>query len=133
MTPAGKLIAINLAPVSILAAAVHAGHADFLIADPLLGSWIGGITVAFLCAVAALMSGRHDLCAWIGARLTLLGMAGTLHGFIIAFAAVGTATDLSSTKTAIEALTAGVSVAIYTTVAGLAFKLWLDVLVRWVR
>lgn len=128
-----KLVAFNLAPVAILAAAAHAGHADFLIADPLLGSWIGAITAAFLCAVAALAVGRHDLSAWIGSRLTLLGMAGTLHGFILAFAAVGTATDLASTKTAIETLTGGISVAIYTTVAGLVFKLWLDVLTRWCR
>lgn len=128
-----KILALNLPVVAVVGAAVHAGWADSLIADPLLGGWIAGILAVFAWAVLALMCGWDDLSRWLGSRLTPLGMLGTLHGFVIAFAAVSTAGDLATTKLAIGALTHGLSIAIYTTIAGLICKLWLDALTRWGR
>jgi hypothetical protein len=128
-----RLLALNLPPVALLAALAHAGYADGLIADPVLGYWIAGIGAVFLWAVGALAAGRDDLSAWVGRRLTLLGMLGTIHGFILAFAAVATAGDLDQTKAAIALMTHGLSIALYTTMAGLVCKLWLDALTRWAK
>jgi len=128
-----KLLAFNMPVAAVIGAGVHAGYADRFIVDPILGAWIGGIGLVFLWALGALLAGRDDLSAWVGKRLTLLGMLGTLHGFVIAFAAVATAGDLATTKVAIGALTHGLSVALYTSIAGLVCKMWLDVLARWAR
>lgn len=130
---ARNVIIMNMPPAAILAAAAHAGYLDGFVADPLLGAWCGGIVAVYIAAVVALAVGNADLSAWIGRRLTLLGMAGTLHGFVLAFAAVGMAGDLDATKAAIGALTAGISVALYTSIVGLACKMLLDLQARWCR
>lgn len=126
-----RIAAFHLPPVAALGVAAHAGHLDRLVDDPLLGAWCGGIVAVYLMAVAALARGNADLAQWIGRRLTLLGFLGTLHGFTLAFGAVAIAGDLEATKAAIGALTAGLSVAIYTTIVGLVCKLWLDLQARW--
>lgn len=133
MTARAKLVALNLPPAAILAAAAHAGYLDQFVADSVLGAWCGGIALVFLWAVLALAVGRDDLSRWIGARLTLLGMAGTLHGFYIAMGSIAGGDTLDGLKTVIPALLSGMAVALLTTVAGLVSKIWLDVLMRWAR
>lgn len=132
-SPLLRLVALNIPVVAVLGAVWHRGWLDALWADQLLGAWIGGIFAVFLWAVLALACGRDDLSRWVGGKLTLLGMLGTLHGFVLAFAAVATAGDLSATKLAIATLTHGLSIALYTSIVGLVCKLWLDVQMRWCR
>ena len=132
-SPLLKLTVLNLPPLAVLGAAAHAGYLDQFVADPLLGAWVGGIGAVFLWAVVALAKGNGDLAAWLGKRLVQLGMLGTLHGFVLAFAAVAMAGDLEATKSAIGALTHGLSIALYTTIVGLVCKMWLDAIVRWCR
>lgn len=130
-----KLIAFNLVPVSAILTALHGGYLDIFFEDELLGPWVGVISFVFLWAVASLMMGRHDLSGFLGRRLTLLGMLGTLHGFIIAFSAVSlmAAGSLDATKESINSITQGLSVALYTTVLGVVYKIWLDLLARWCK
>lgn len=131
-SPLVKLMALNLPVIAILGAAGHAGHLDEFM-DPLLGGWCGGIALVYVGAVIALARGNVDRAGWLGSRLTLLGMLGTLAGFMVAFGAVATAGDLESTKDAIGTLTQGLSLAILTTIVGLVCKLMLDAQVRWCK
>ena len=131
--PLRRLALLNLPPIAVLAALGHAGYLDQFIDDPMLGAWCGGIVAVFVWAVAAFAWGNDDLSTWLGRRLVQLGMLGTLHGFVLAFAAVGLAGDLAATKEAIVSLTIGLSVALYTTIFGLVCKMWLDAIVRWCR
>jgi hypothetical protein len=63
----------------------------------------------------------------VASSLVLLGLIGTVLGFIIALAGVSaeSATSLSDTSLMVSRLIAGMSVALYTTLEGAVLNLWL--------
>jgi hypothetical protein len=65
-------------------------------------------------------------CSRLISTLTLLGLGGTVIGMIIAFDSVDTEAlkDVGSLGTNIGTLMQGVSIALYTTLAGVATYLW---------
>lgn len=83
---------------------------------------IAASTLRFL--VASRISPVHH----IAASLVLLGLIGTVLGFIIALAGVSaeSATNLSDTSRMVSRLIAGMSVALYTTLQGAVLNLWLS-------
>lgn len=59
--------------------------------------------------------------------LVLLGLIGTVIGFVIALSGVdpATASDIKSISPMVSELLAGMAVALYTTLAGAVLNLWL--------
>jgi len=65
----------------------------------------------------------------VAGSLVLLGLIGTVLGFIIALSGVSaeSATNLSDTSVMVSRLIAGMSVALYTTLEGAILNIWLSV------
>lgn len=63
----------------------------------------------------------------MASSLVLLGLIGTVLGFIIALSGVSaqSATNLSETSAMVSRLISGMSVALYTTLEGAILNLWL--------
>ena len=73
------------------------------------------------------MSSRIGSVRHIANTLVLLGLIGTVVGFIIALSAVGVnlAADIDSVGPMISTLIGGMSVALYTTMVGAILNIWL--------
>ena len=83
-------------------------------------------------AAAALklkLSGRVAVVRQIGNSLVMLGLIGTVIGFIIALSGVdpSLAGDVDSISPMVSTLIAGMSVALYTTLVGSVLSLWMTV------
>jgi hypothetical protein len=74
-----------------------------------------------------LVASRISPVHHVAGSLVLLGLIGTVLGFIIALAGVSadSATSLSGTSQMVSRLIAGMSVALYTTLEGAILNLWL--------
>ncbi len=84
-----------------------------------------------LSAAAAKLkiSAEISIVRQIANSLVLLGLIGTVIGFIIALSGVdaGAAVDVKAISPMVSRLLAGMSVALYTTLVGAALNLWLSV------
>ena len=109
-----------------------------LAAQPVKGTW----AALYLDAIDGRDSGARAIVAstlrlrladWIAVirhfanALVLLGLIGTVIGFVIALSGVdpATASDIKSISPMISELLAGMAVALYTTLAGAVLNLWL--------
>lgn len=74
-----------------------------------------------------LVASRISPVFHVAGSLVLLGLIGTVLGFIIALSGVSaeSATNLSDTSAMVSRLIAGMSVALYTTLEGAVLNLWL--------
>jgi len=151
---AARFAAINVAAVALLALATAQGWVVMIVeADrSRLTLVIAGVLALglFLCGWR-LATLRHlptdwnrqqtrldDRTATIRLLIELcplLGLAGTVVGFIIAFASLDLAalTDASSAAATIGDVLAGVGIALYTTLTGLVAAVWLSLAYRTVE
>ena len=144
--------AVNLGCIALLAAAWARGlavcglkvwrtgseTAAALTTRPPLGTW----AAQYLDAIDGRDSGARAIVAstlrlrladWIAVirhfanALVLLGLIGTVIGFVIALSGVdpATASDIKSISPMVSELLAGMAVALYTTLAGAVLNLWL--------
>lgn len=72
--------------------------------------------------------GNINFIKWIANSLVTLGLIGTVIGFIIAFSAIDAASvgDVDKVGQLVAGLTNGMGIALYTTLTGAAFNLWLN-------
>lgn len=75
------------------------------------------------------LASRIAVVRYIANSLVLLGLIGTVVGFIIALSGVdpSTVSDIQAVSPMVAELVAGMSVALYTTLVGAALHLWLTV------
>lgn len=78
------------------------------------------------------LSGRIAIVRHTASTLVLLGLIGTVLGFIVALSGVkpGEAGDASAITPMVATMIHGMSIALYTTLVGSVFALWLTVLHR---
>lgn len=78
------------------------------------------------------LTGRVSIVRYVANSLVLLGLIGTVIGFIVALSGVkpGQASDVSAIGPMVATLIHGMSIALYTTLVGSVFALWLSVLHR---
>ncbi len=78
------------------------------------------------------LTGRIGIVRHTASTLVLLGLIGTVLGFIVALSGVkpGEAGDASAISPMVATMINGMSVALYTTLVGSVFALWLSVLHR---
>jgi hypothetical protein len=71
--------------------------------------------------------GPHETAWWFAAAAIKLGLLGTVVGFIVMAAQIGRlpSFDLDQVQTLLKQMTAGMAIALYTTLVGLIANLWL--------
>lgn len=89
---------------------------------------MGFIVAAVLWGLAHAWRGRWDDVAWLAEKVVMLGIAGTVIGFIATFAALGL--NAADTAGTIAAVSTGMSISLHATLAGVVGSLWLE-LNRW--
>ena len=94
--------------------------------DPTYLTWL--IASIFLWGLFLAHQSRWEAVRWISGRLVRLGLVGTLVGFVIALSGVdwSHAGDVAQIPHMVGAMVSGLSVAIYTSLAGWIGSLWLD-------
>ena len=139
----------NLAAVALLGAAWHVGWVDQVIAADvthlvfvifgvfLLGTvlcarrvwWVSSKLDGGVALSTAALSSRIAVVRQTANSLVLLGLIGTVLGFIIALGGVdpASADDFDAVAPMVAGLIAGMSVALYTTLVGSVLSLWLTV------
>lgn len=111
-----------------------------------LNGWVARMFLAdasYLCVVIALAFTAANVCvlfarewaAWLGQQLVLLGLIGTVLGFVLALGGIdaSSAGDLNAVGRMIGALVQGMGTALWTTLAGAIGFLWIDLLLRVTR
>lgn len=86
-----------------------------------------GIAAAFVMGLGAVLRKSWRWANWIARALVMLGLIGTVLGFIIALSGVDPerARDLDAVTPMIATLIDGMGMALYTTLVGSAGNLWL--------
>jgi hypothetical protein len=71
--------------------------------------------------------GPHETAWWFAAACIKLGLLGTVVGFIVMATQIGRmpSFDIEQVQTLLQQMTAGMAIALYTTLVGLAANLWL--------
>jgi len=71
--------------------------------------------------------GPHETAWWFAAACIKLGLLGTVVGFIVMATQIGRmpSFDIDQVQTLLQQMTAGMAIALYTTLVGLAANLWL--------
>jgi hypothetical protein len=71
--------------------------------------------------------GPHETAWWFGAAAIKLGLLGTVVGFIVMATQIGRmpSFDLDQVQNLLKQMTAGMAIALYTTLVGLIANLWL--------
>lgn len=71
--------------------------------------------------------GPHETAWWFAATAIKLGLLGTVVGFIVMATQIGRlpSFDLDQVQTLLKQMTAGMAIALYTTLVGLVANLWL--------
>jgi MotA/TolQ/ExbB proton channel family len=71
--------------------------------------------------------GPHETAWWFAAAAIKLGLLGTVVGFIVMATQIGRlpSFDLDQVQTLLKQMTAGMAIALYTTLVGLIANLWL--------
>jgi hypothetical protein len=71
--------------------------------------------------------GAHETAWWFAAACIKLGLLGTVVGFIVMATQIGRMPnfDIEQVQTLLQQMTAGMAIALYTTLVGLAANLWL--------
>lgn len=71
--------------------------------------------------------GAHETAWWFAAATIKLGLLGTVVGFIVMATQIGRMPnfDIEQVQTLLQQMTAGMAIALYTTLVGLAANLWL--------
>jgi hypothetical protein len=137
-----QLALINLAGFALLAAAYHQGWIGMVVeADgtgmsiAIFGVFLGGLAICTYkvwrlgAELNMAIADRIIVVRYIANSLVLLGLIGTVLGFIIALSAVdpSAAGDVQAIEPMVTQLIQGMSVALYTTLVGAVLNLWLTV------
>lgn len=71
--------------------------------------------------------GPHETAWWLAAATIKLGLLGTVVGFIVMATQIGSlpSFDLDQVQNLLKQMTAGMAIALYTTLVGLVANLWL--------
>jgi hypothetical protein len=85
------------------------------------------IFAIFLAGLISAAFNRHGFARFVERRLVLLGLIGTVIGFVIALAGVDPATagDIDQITGMVAGLISGLGTAMYTTLVGAVGSLWL--------
>mgnify|MGYP001609886604 CR=1 FL=1 len=125
--PAARFIVLNIVGAALFAASVMEGIG--LIPFRADRTYMThGIAVLFVVGLVCAAVGWWKAVEWIGGSLVLLGLIGTVVGFIIAFSGVDPAIagEVTAITPMVAALVAGMGTAMHTTLVGAVGYLWLD-------
>lgn len=126
------LLIFNVAAAALMAAAFIEGHAQAAFTpDKSILTWaIAGVFVLGLAlCVRAARGGPTRPIGQVANALVMLGLIGTVWGFIVALSGVDPATagDVSKVAQMVSKLVEGMGIALYTTLEGSVLALWLTV------
>lgn len=128
-----KLLMFNIAAIALLGAAIGEGYLDAaVIGTTGIGTAIIG--AVFLCGQwrtwqAARSGGGVVKVRHVADTLVMLGLIGTVLGFIVALSGVDPASagDVSRVTDMVAKLVEGMGVALWTTLEGSVLSLWLTI------